>query len=202
VSSDAFSGKAEQMVLIRRAAALVLVWPLLVACGGGGGSSAEETPTPIFSESPSSASASPTAEPSPSDSSGEVEEDYPETPEAVARAFVAGVGKAINTGNTEHFLKYATKRCQTCHGVAANIDKSYRGGKSAESAGWTLATMDVQERTRTRTIFKGILDTGSQRLFDSDGAVYDSDPAQSFRYQLQVDRLGKRLAITGWDLGR
>lgn len=174
-------------------AALMVALPVLSACNGGGDPESDGTPTPKFSEAPSesaSASASPLA-------SGSAE---PETPEQVARAFVSGVGDAINSGDTQDFLRYATDSCKNCAVVSDNIESRYTDGRTAESTGWRIATLRVKNETSRSMLLLGQLDAGSQRFIDANGEIYKREEAQTFRYQMLLAKRSGQWRVREWDL--
>ena len=126
-------------------AALVLALPALSACNGGGDPGSDGTPTPKFSEAPSeSASASVTQSSSAEDSDSATA--VPKNPRTLVRVFISGVGVAINTGDPRHFMRYATDGCSNCSVVAKNVDKAYSAGRSAETSGWTVVSLDEGQR--------------------------------------------------------
>lgn len=173
-------------------AALVAALPALSACNGGGDPESEGTPTPKFSEAPSE-SASGSASPS---ASGSAE---PQTPEQVARAFVSGVGDAINSGDTNSFMQYATNDCSNCTVVARNIEQRYTKGRSARSTGWRVRKIETHQRTKNRVYYSGAFAAGSQDLLRRDGSVYKSEDAVTFDFEMRLDRSNGTWLVTGWD---
>ncbi|UAL28457.1 hypothetical protein K8W59_11255 [Nocardioides rotundus] len=174
----------------------MLMLPALSACNGGGDPESEGTPTPKFSEAPSeSASASP----SPS-ASGSAEVD-PQTPEQVVEAFVAGVSRAINTGDTSAFMRFVKgKRCGNCLALARNIRRAYSSGQSFETSGWVVATMKSSTTDEGVVRVRGLLDISSQRTLDASGEVVDQSVAETRDYSFEVARVDGQPRITYWGL--
>lgn len=175
----------------------VLVTPLLMACGGGDDPAAEGTPTPKFSEATSSATSPDVSE---SASSSESADAKPKTPEQVARAYIAAVGAAINTGETAGFLKYTTSACSNCEVVAQNVRNIHKRGQSARSQGWSVATLKRDTARGDLVFLSGKIDAKRQVLLRRDGSVYKRETAAVLTQELRLKRHGDSWVITGWNL--
>lgn len=185
----------------RRVAALaaaMLVAPLLAACGDGDDPADEGTPTPKFSEAPSSSAGS--ADASASASGSGSAEAAPQTPKQVARAFVKAVGESVNTGEPREFLQYTNEECSNCETVAVNVANLYKNGRSARSQGWSVKTLKRDEARGDLVFLSGDIDASSQELLRSDGSVYKRESAAIIRQELRLERSGDRWIITGWNI--
>lgn len=175
----------------------VLVTPLLMACGGGGDPAPEGTPTPKFSEATSSAASPDVSE---SASSSESADAKPKTPEQVARAMVRGVGDALNTGDPDEFLKYSTDKCDNCLVVADNVEQAYLDGGSAETEGWRVKSLRVDQRNENVVYMAGSIASGKECYFRADGTLYKRGKASTIKYQFRVAKIGGAWRVTGWNL--
>ena len=115
---------------------LLLLAPLLTACGGS--AEPQPMPKPTASSSPSaSASASPPAMPA------AAKEKTRAGAVAVARHFLATMDYAGGTGDTAAFEDAYTSECTRCRGIAEGIKKTYEAGGSIEGGGWDPAPDEV-----------------------------------------------------------
>lgn len=186
------------MVRVRAALVAPLLAMLAVGCTGGDDPSAEGTPTPKFSEAPSSSPASPDATASSSASSDLT------SAEQLVENYLAGLSGSINDGDVQPFLQYATRGCKNCRVVARTIVDRYRGGGRIENpAGWQLVSFERVGRSPegTGTVYTSTVDVGSQRSFDNRDKVVNRSDASTQTSVFLIKRVRGDLRIASWDVG-
>lgn len=164
---------------VRRALALSLVTPLLLAgCSDGG--EPEADPTPKMPETSSTT-------PSPSET---VEE---ESPEEFIRRWVEAGDRMQVTGDTAAY-KEMSPNCKPCLGFVKNVDAVYEAGGSAEFAGTEITrirkhapnppTFDVRQEV-PETVIRRSSDAPPQTL-----------PAGSTEIRVILKRAGESWKVT------
>ena len=110
---------------------------LCVAVGAGtlAGCSSNNEPEPLSQDQPDKKQ-EPAPEPEPTE---DQTSDGPELPDKLDEPYVAVVlnyfdawHKALDTGNTDSFMKYATKDCEGCRNMAGLIEDAFANGGTLE----------------------------------------------------------------------
>jgi hypothetical protein len=116
-----FSGR--HFMHVRRALALTLAVPVLLA-----GCSDDPEPTPKMPEPTSS---------SPTSTEPATEEPEAESPEEFIRRWAAVEAEMENTGDTAEYLEMS-RECKACTGLAEIIEGWYEAGGYVEWGGWRI----------------------------------------------------------------
>ena len=136
---------------VRRALALTLVIPLLLAgCSDG------PEPTPKIPE-PTTSSATPTPTAS-------------ETPEAESaedfiRRWVEADRQMFATGDTEPFLALGPD-CEDCKAIAATVDRIYGAGGKVEWDGWSIVELSPRGKPSANA-YRFVVDSAPTRYRES-----------------------------------
>lgn len=138
---------------VRRALALSLVTPLLLAgCSDGG--EPEADPTPKMPE---------TSSPTPSPSETETVEE--ESPEEFIRRWVDVSNAMYLTGDTEEFEALGPD-CTDCDRISDTVKRIYSAGGKVEWDGWTIVSLKAQGRPEAHT-YRYVVDSAPTRYRDS-----------------------------------
>jgi hypothetical protein len=111
---------------VRRALALALAVPLLLA-----GCTDDPEPTPKIPDPTTS---------SPSDEPAETETPAPESAEDFIRRWAEALREMQTTGQTAAFRELGPD-CESCNKTADRVEQIYGGGGSIEWAGWTIRSI-------------------------------------------------------------